>query len=412
MKHLLRLAILTCLCCSALTAASQVNPKKGYVITNAGDTIHGNIDYRTDTRNCQECLFQAEGTGAFVSYKPDDIRGYRFANDGVYYVSRTFPVEGTDIRMFAEYIIQGGVSLFYYKHHGQDYYYFVDEQGEIAPMHVPNLNRLSTEEERAAKRDAMLPASQMLARSTEATKALWKSDFSRQSLTQITREYDEKYCTQWGDCIQFQYDEQTIRTALFKGFRVEAGLLLGKVRLEGEYFNSSGYQPRTEKLTLLCPHVSVGFDVAFPRLSRGLTAQVMLGYTYLKGKNPDAEWAYKNGREQSLDHGMTSSDINAELGLAYGLMPGSKVSPVVRAGAIIDYLTGISTENLERYFIHTKEMTHTGMVLIGYYAGAGADFALGRHTVRLTAQLCRNGFFFSNCGIKFLAPELRVGIRL
>lgn len=27
---------------------AQVNPQKGYIITNSGDTVHGTIDYLTD----------------------------------------------------------------------------------------------------------------------------------------------------------------------------------------------------------------------------------------------------------------------------------------------------------------------------------------------------------------------------
>ena len=31
--------------------AAQVNPQKGYIITNGNDTIYGTIDYLTDARN-------------------------------------------------------------------------------------------------------------------------------------------------------------------------------------------------------------------------------------------------------------------------------------------------------------------------------------------------------------------------
>ena len=41
--------------------AAQVNPQKGYIITNGNDTIYGTIDYLTDARNVKECLFQKNG---------------------------------------------------------------------------------------------------------------------------------------------------------------------------------------------------------------------------------------------------------------------------------------------------------------------------------------------------------------
>jgi len=44
-----------------LVLAAQVNPQKGYIITNDNDTIYGTIDYLTDARNVKECLFQKKG---------------------------------------------------------------------------------------------------------------------------------------------------------------------------------------------------------------------------------------------------------------------------------------------------------------------------------------------------------------
>lgn len=60
--------------------AAQVNPQKGYIITNEGDTIHGTIDYRSDVRNARECSFAAVGqtqytTFAFTGTDPDFING-------------------------------------------------------------------------------------------------------------------------------------------------------------------------------------------------------------------------------------------------------------------------------------------------------------------------------------------------
>ena len=44
-----------------MQTTAQVNPQKGYVITNGNDTVHGTIDYLTDARNAKACLFQKRG---------------------------------------------------------------------------------------------------------------------------------------------------------------------------------------------------------------------------------------------------------------------------------------------------------------------------------------------------------------
>ena len=81
------------------------NPVEGYIITNENDTIHGTVDFLTGEENAKACHFRREGETEFRTYGPDDILGYRFLNDSIYYVSRTFPVDGRDTRIFAEYLV-------------------------------------------------------------------------------------------------------------------------------------------------------------------------------------------------------------------------------------------------------------------------------------------------------------------
>ena len=41
----------------SLQMRAQVNPKPGFIITNHGDTIRGNIDFRTNERLSRQCEF-------------------------------------------------------------------------------------------------------------------------------------------------------------------------------------------------------------------------------------------------------------------------------------------------------------------------------------------------------------------
>ena len=97
---------------------AQLNPKPGFIITNQNDTIYGTIDYLSDKKCAQECLFQANGENAYKTYQPGDISGYRFTDDGVFYVTKTFNIDGAQKTFFAEYLLQGGVSLFRYEEGG------------------------------------------------------------------------------------------------------------------------------------------------------------------------------------------------------------------------------------------------------------------------------------------------------
>ncbi|MBQ7419805.1 MAG: hypothetical protein IJV17_03570 [Prevotella sp.] len=130
MKKLILLA--ACACCSAVTTSlyAQVNPMQGYIITNENDTIRGVIDYRSDEHNVRECIFQKEGSGEFTVYSPADIKGYRFENNGAFYVTKTVDINKKPLQLFAEYLLKGGVSLYYISTNYVNYYYFEGEDGK------------------------------------------------------------------------------------------------------------------------------------------------------------------------------------------------------------------------------------------------------------------------------------------
>ena len=69
----------------ATTTMAQTNPKPGYIITNNGDTIRGNIDFRTNEKLLKQCEFWANGGNEDTTYKPGDIEGFRFDNGGKYF---------------------------------------------------------------------------------------------------------------------------------------------------------------------------------------------------------------------------------------------------------------------------------------------------------------------------------------
>ena len=63
-------------------AMAQANPKSGYIITNSGDTIRGIIDFRTNERLSTQCDFWANGETEGKNYKPGEIEGFRFDDNG------------------------------------------------------------------------------------------------------------------------------------------------------------------------------------------------------------------------------------------------------------------------------------------------------------------------------------------
>ena len=180
-----------------LVLAAQVNPQKGYIITNDNDTIYGTIDYLTDARNVKECLFQKKGESEYKALSPKDIKGYRLADDGIYYVSRMFTGSEKLEMLFAEYLIKGGVSLYRYYYDANNYFGFVDDQGKEVVICDDKLNNdLGAYNNKLQdRRQVVQEINALMYHDNTIANRLWKMDLTSDDLTELVKQYDEQYCT-------------------------------------------------------------------------------------------------------------------------------------------------------------------------------------------------------------------------
>ncbi|MEQ9166855.1 MAG: hypothetical protein RLO12_11395, partial [Fulvivirga sp.] len=91
---------------------AQSDFRPGYIITNEGDSISGQINFRVGSGNYEECQFQKEG---FVkNYGPSDLKQYGFINDRIY-ISKYLPEDDIpNKKVFLEILAKGEVNLFKY----------------------------------------------------------------------------------------------------------------------------------------------------------------------------------------------------------------------------------------------------------------------------------------------------------
>ncbi len=110
MKNLLLLLLASFF---SLTSYSQRNYQEGYVIPLQGDTLRGWIDFRSDKLNSTTCTFKADLTAQEREYYPKDIYGYRYLNDGKFYVSKEIEIDGVKKNVFLEFLLEGIENLYY-----------------------------------------------------------------------------------------------------------------------------------------------------------------------------------------------------------------------------------------------------------------------------------------------------------
>ncbi len=99
-----------------LLAQSDFRP--GYIITNSKDTLFGEIDYRGDLLMSNYCRFRKNESEVEDKFYPSDISAYRFINSK-YYISK----EINNKKVFLEFLIQGEISIYFYKDAAHETYY-------------------------------------------------------------------------------------------------------------------------------------------------------------------------------------------------------------------------------------------------------------------------------------------------
>ncbi|UOQ72714.1 outer membrane beta-barrel protein [Hymenobacter cellulosilyticus] len=117
-KQVLFLALMA----SSTAVLAQANFRPGYIVSLAGDTARGTVDYRGEERNALLCRFKTTADAVVAEYQPGQIRGYGFTN-GRDLQSWALPGAGSKA-VFVQTLVLGKASLYHsVNEHGKDVYY-------------------------------------------------------------------------------------------------------------------------------------------------------------------------------------------------------------------------------------------------------------------------------------------------
>ena len=353
------------------TGYAQNNLREGIVITLAGDTLHGDIDFRTDANNAKQCVFINADTKESKTYLPGEISGYRFLDNGRYYVSRTIPSEDklSEQTFFLEFLVRGQMSVYYLPNGVQgNRYFFEDQKGELVATR--EISRSNSEQDR---RKALNNAFVMLSGSPKAQKMLWNKDMTPSNITQLTQAYNDEVCPD-GQCEVFKYRAKDIPKAdRTWNWTASAGFTLYQMKRDKPAVLGSSNIEFTDTENIPAFMVSGGLDIYLPRFCKGFLLQANLDYVRASASmhymyswvelNSDYEYEYY------LKQGMlryTVNDVTLKFGPAYQFQ-GGKVQPRVRLGVS-------STMIWDKYVTDQPNNDPDGPVFFGGYVGAGLLF--------------------------------------
>ncbi len=349
---------------------AQNNYKKGYVITNDNDTIFGLIDFRTDAINATRCTFKSEQ--AEKTYYPGDIAGYRFSDEGKYYVTRDVTIDSVPQKFFLEYLVEGVMNLYYYDTTAKKYFFFEKDDKMIEISKAPDVER-----ERRIIQDNKYKnlISYYFNDYPSIVNNLNKMDFSQKTFIEIAKTYHDKVCTTGEECVIFENkhpDENSIKTA----FSVYAG-----VQLQTYSLNSySGYSYST--LNRMQPVIGGKMKLFNPRWSRSFALQLDMSFSRFSFSQAlpyflDGESEFK----------LKAIIITGKLGAEYKFSL-NKIQPMIGAGIAYTNLLGDDSKFMISEWSDSWQKYELRSPFVGCYLNIGASYMLkSKHSIFVLASM-------------------------
>ncbi|MDH6355753.1 hypothetical protein M2132_002099 [Dysgonomonas sp. PH5-45] len=268
-----------------VSVLAQSNFKQGYIITNSNDTVRGWVDYRTDAINCKQCRFKTSEEAPATVYYPSDIAGYRFAEEGKYYVSRKVTIDGVEQTHFLEFMLQGLMNLYSLKTNNRYIFFFENEENQMVTVQKgPDVEISNVQVRPDLKYRGVL---RYIFRNRPDVASLADNiDYTPQAMMRITKRYHDEVCTTGQECIVFEnkHPNET-------GINFAFSAYMGTQRLTYAFKDDSD----DSRIEAWGPMIGGQMFVYFPRWSKsfGVLLDVALSYQnkssyvtgYYYGKN-------------------------------------------------------------------------------------------------------------------------------
>ena len=321
---------------------AQRDYRKGYIITNMNDTIHGWIDYRGDIRNARICSFRETETGQATDYSPWDISAYRFI-DSKFYVSKNIGAADAPNQIFLEYLVNGMANLYYYREDNVNEYYYIEKDGHFHELKIDEIEVDVRGSTRTMPIHSYVGVLQAALGVWEMREDIEKAKLEHWSLIDIARDYHNYTCTDGSECII--YVKRKPLMALKVGPVVGVNLATLKmtrnwymIGLETGKLAKDHY--KFDPLTNFT--LGVNLNLSMPRTSEKLSMQMQALYAKYHFFH-----TYKRGSTSTELH-INSNALQMGLNFKYEY-PRGKLRPTLAAGGAMMLLPDASFKKHTEY---------------------------------------------------------------
>lgn len=333
---------------------AQTNLISGYYVTLHRDTVRGYIDYRTEERNENICLFQSSPKSKLVKLYPEDILAYA-VNDADFYESHTFTRKrNRTFLAFFRVVLHSDISLLKYQSR-----YFAEKKDSLYEItQAPRSNKMGLD-------FYGLGVMRVLLGDCDGVS---DRDLRDAYLSSQFREIFARYNQCKGSAIRFS-KKVTVKPHFDVGLRTS--LLISKPQL-GKYFNDA---PFDENSSL---GAGAFASVFLPRVNERMRIMVEAMY------NHQNHYAYFTRSYTNNDLFITYNSLTFPLFLKY-----SAHRFYLEAGGLTQYLINQDLEwRIERrtqnsIYTSDGEVPPLTTVSAGYLVGMGLAWNISNHRTQL-----------------------------
>ena len=355
---------------------AQSNFKKGFILTNANDTVYGLIDFRTDAMNAEQCKFRTGEGKADMVYYPGDIAGYRFSEEGKFYVSRTVTIDDKLYKLFLEYLVEGMMNLYYCEIDDQEYYFF-ERDGKMTEI---------TKKPDMIENGYIVPDNKYknflnyyFRDYPTIISTTGKVDFNQKSFINVAKRYHAATCTTGESCIVFENehpdkDYSLLKVSVYGGLEFNAYSML-------DFWGYGIYN----KINALSPVFGGKINVYNPRWSKSFGLQAAISLSSLNEKG-QAAFEYTAFEYAKIKYELKTIFLTGKLGFEYKF-PFKKFRPMLGGG--FQYTSNIA-DNSKVYYSSSAKVSYPYSLIVpglGYFFNLGAEYALGKHAVFIQSSM-------------------------
>lgn len=350
----------------ALTVYAQDNYLKGYVLTLENDTIQGWINFRSDKLNSTVCTFKSDLNSDKQEYYPKDIYGYRFLNDGKFYISKQIEIAGVKKDVFLEFLLEGIENLYYYEEGDVKYYILENMKGDYLYAYQEPEKLVSTEKTTGYKTDFRYMGILKLHYKDyqKIVNMVDLTEYTHESMIKLVKAYHDLVCTPDQSCIIFE--SKFIRAKYKLKFSAYAGYNnLSSYQL---YSTSTGGLEYNAKMDKTYPVIGVQTSLNFPRPAQSFSLNLDISLSSIKGDIKASSYGYR----------LNTNTINSlvgfmKLGVSYTYYKGI-IRPTISIGPAFVNIFDSNIEYIDYNTSSTKvldgKISHAGL---GGYLSAGVD---------------------------------------